>query len=68
MESYPPRSRVCDRAYLAMRSLTHPEEDLVGFGVATEQFLHTPETLKDQEIQEAKAAHVWNSPTPDPAD
>lgn len=68
MEVYPPRRRVCDEAYVAMRSLTHPEEDLVGFSVETEQFLHMPPELKDEHIERAKTSHEWNQSVPDPDD
>jgi hypothetical protein len=68
LEVYPPRERVCDHAYVSMRALTHPEEDQVGFGVETSQFLHMPAELKDQEIAQAKTCHVWNHPPPDPED
>ena len=68
MESYPPRRRVCDEAYVAMRALTHPEEDQVGFDVESEQFLHMPVTLKDEAIAKAKSSHVWNHSPPEPSD
>jgi len=68
MESYPPRRRVCDEAYVAMRALTHPEEDQVGFDVESEQFLHMPVHLKDEAILRAKSTHVWNLSPPDPND
>jgi hypothetical protein len=66
MESYPPRRRVCDQAYLAMRALTHPEEDQVGFGVESEQFLHMPVEIKDRVIEHARTAHQWNMSPPEP--
>jgi hypothetical protein len=68
MESYPPRRRVCDEAYVAMRALTHPEEDQVGFDVESEQFLHMPVQLKDEVIARAKSTHVWNLSLPEPND
>jgi len=68
LEVYPPRRRVCDHAYVAMRELTHPEEDYVGFKVQTEQFLHAPPELKDAAIREARGSHVWNHPAPEPED
>jgi len=68
LEVYPPRRRVCDHAYVAMRELTHPEEDRVGFKVETEQFLHAPAHLKDAAIAEARGTHVWNHPAPEPED
>lgn len=68
MEIYPPRRRVCDEAYVAMRALTHPEEDQVGFSVETEEFLHMPPELKDEHIERAKTSHVWNQAAPDPDD
>lgn len=68
MESYPPRRRVCDEAYVAMRALTHPEEDQVGFSIDSQQFLHMPVELKDAAIARAKSTHVWNQSPPDPSD
>lgn len=68
VEVVPPRRRVCDHAYVAMRELTHPEEDRVGFIVETEQFLHAPVELKDAAIAQARATHVWNHPAPEPED
>jgi len=68
LEVYPPRRRVCDHAYVAMRELTHPEEDHVGFKVETEQFLHCPPELKDAALREARHSHTWNQPAPAPDD
>jgi len=68
MESYPPRRRVCDQAYVLMRALTHPEEDQVGFGIESEQFLHMPVELKDQVIEQARTVHRWNLSLPEPED
>jgi len=55
-----PRRRVCDEAYLSLRSLFHPEEDAVGFVVDRDGFLALPESEKDRLIEQALIRGAWN--------
>lgn|GEM_PF-6550651 len=55
-----PRRRVCDEAYLLLRSLFHPEEDAVGFVVDRDGFLAMPEAEKDRLIEQALIRGAWN--------
>lgn len=64
MEVRAPRRRVCDEAYVTMRQLVHPEEDQVGYQVESNAFLNMPEEAKDQTIDRARSAHVWNLKPP----
>ncbi len=59
-ERLPPRRRVCDEAYLLLRSLFHPEEDAVGFIVERDGYLALPDDERDRMIQEALMKGRWN--------
>lgn len=59
-EIRPPPLRVCDEAYLGLRRLLHPEEDLVGFSVDADGYLAMPFDVRDQAIAKALATKTWN--------
>jgi hypothetical protein len=59
-ERLPPRRRVCDEAYLLLRSLFHPEEDAVGFIVERDGYLALSDDERDRMIQEALMRGRWN--------
>lgn len=55
-----PRRRVCDEAYILLRSLFHPEEDAVGFIVERDAYLALSDEERDRRIQEALIQGRWN--------
>jgi len=60
VEQKSPRRRVCDEAYLLLRSLFHPEEDAVGFIVERDGYLALGDDERDRLIQEALMKGRWN--------
>jgi len=60
VERKQPRRRVCDEAYLLLRSLFHPEEDAVGFVVERDAYLALSDEDRDRMIQEALMRGRWN--------
>lgn len=55
-----PHRRVCDEAYLLLRSLFHPEEDAVGFVVERDGYLALPDVERDLLIEQALIRGAWN--------
>jgi hypothetical protein len=59
-EQVPPRRRVCDEAYLLMRSLVHLGEEQIEAQAQESLFLQLTDAQKDTLIQRARASGIWN--------
>ncbi len=60
VEGKPPSPRVCDGAYLLMRQILNPKENLEQQALNQNAFLGLPVAEKDKEIQKARGAREWS--------
>jgi len=59
-EQVPPPRRVCDEAYLLMRTVVHFGEDQVTAQAEASFFLDLTDAEKDVTIQKARSSGIWN--------
>jgi hypothetical protein len=67
-EESPPERRVCDEAYLAMRSLVNFGDDRLGIVLEQRAFLSEPPEARDELIRRARSSAAWRRALGDDTD